>query len=156
MIETPETIIFLFDRTLTRIFGRRYGRDNPHKSDEATARDWLELGCDAYIATIVFHDRMGMMHERHLRTRDENDRANVPGTLKVFTSDIEMALRVNNGGGMSMWEAEESRWRSRLTAFFGHGFWLPDMWGPSPKEHRCRAPVSVLEEFKKRAPSKVK
>lgn len=145
MPATAETIIALFDRTLTRIFGQRYAREVPNKTDMATASQWLEIGCDEYIATIVFWDRMSMMHERHLRAHDERDRQNVPGALKVFTDNIESALRSNGGGGVDMWELAQAQWVARLSGYKKNPkLWCTEMWGPPPGQPGCRVPKRLL------------
>jgi hypothetical protein len=143
----PEELIEVFDRILVYIFGNRYARDNPHATDMATAKLWAEQGCDAVIAAIVLYDRMSAMHERHLHTVDKTDRTNVPGTLKLFTDNIEAALRRESDAEVDECEKWYSQWRSRLTSWKKKGLWLTEMWGPKPDQDGCRAPKSLISEF---------
>lgn len=151
MTDEAKAIIAAFDRCLAFIYGHRYARDNPHKTDAATAQHWVDDGLDPILATLVFGQYMAMMHERFLRNTDPNDRRNIPAVLSLFDDNILSALRRDGiGGQVDMWEQAQSQWRARLTAFFAKGYWLPDNWGPAPNERGCRAPMSVIEEFKKK------
>lgn len=144
----PQHIIAAFDEILDYVYGRRYGRDNPHKSDTETAQDWIDGGITLTIATAVFYHRMSQMHERFLRQQDDRDRSNIPGSLKVFDENIESAIRrVKNEGQTDPWESVDSRWRMRIGYFLKNRKWLDDLWGPAPDQPGCRAPVRLLGEL---------
>jgi hypothetical protein len=141
-------LIETFDRVLVYVYGARYARDNPHKSDMETATLWASLGCDSVIAAIVLFDRMSAMHERHLRVVDKSDRTHIPCTMKVFTENIEAALRRQSGAEIDDMEKVYSLWRSRIAGWRKKPtLWLTEMWGPVPFQPGCRAPRSVLSEF---------
>jgi hypothetical protein len=144
----PEELIETFDRILIYVYGQRHARDNPHATDKATAMLWASLGCDVVIASIVLYDRMNAMHERHLHAVDKNDRTNVPGTMKVFTENVEAALRRESGKEIDASEKWYSQWRSRLTPWKKNKLWLNEMWGPRPNQAGCRAPKSLLSEIR--------
>lgn len=151
----PEQIIASFDEILDYVYGRRYGRDNPHKSDEQTAHKWIEEGITLAIATAVFYHRMSQMHERFLRQPDDRDRSNIPGSLKVFDENIESAIRrVKNEGQADPWESIDARWRARIGSFLKTSLWHPDLWGPSPDEFGFRGPSRLLTEMRDRAEEK--
>jgi hypothetical protein len=133
---------------LVYVYGVRYARDNPHKSDGETAALWETLGCDEVIAAIVLSDRMNAMHERHLRAADKEDRSNIPGTMKLFTENIEAALRKQSGEEIDETDKTYSLWRSRCKGWKkSPELWRAEMWGPAPDQLGCRAPKSVLEEM---------
>jgi hypothetical protein len=144
----PEELIEVFDRILVYVCGNRYARDNPHATDMATATQWAKDGCDAVIAAIVLYDRMSAMHERHLHAVDKTDRTNVPGTLKLFTENIEAALRRQSGEELDSVDKAYSQWRSRVKGWKKNGkLWRIEDWGPAPHQPGCRVPKSVLAEF---------
>jgi hypothetical protein len=142
-----QKLIETFDRILVYVYGVRYARDNPHKSDAETASLWASLGCDVVIAAIVLFDRMIAMHERHLRIVDKSDRTHIPCTMKVFTENIEAALRRQSGGEIDEIEKTYSLWRSRVAGWRKKPtLWLTEMWGPEPFAPGCRVPRSVLAD----------
>jgi hypothetical protein len=144
----PQDLIDVFDRILIYVYGLRFSRDNPHKSDSATAQLWTSLGCDIVIASIVLFDRMNAMHERHLRIVDKEDRSNIPGTMKVFTENIEAALRRQSGEEVDSADKAYSQWRSRVKGWKSNvDLWRLEHWGPPPFADGCRVPKSVLAEF---------
>lgn len=141
----PKELIEAFDRCLIFFYGQSYARENPHKSDAETAKKWADAGCDIILATLVFGERMAMMHERFLRNIDRNDRRNVPAVLSIFEENIYGALRRDGiGGVIDRWEQNESQWRARLMAFHRSDLWNEDMWGPKPGAPGCRVPKALL------------
>lgn len=145
----PQELIEVFDRCLIFVYGQKYARDNPHKSDEETAKKWADAGCDVFISAIVFHERMSMMHERFLRNKElrEENRRNIPAALSVFEENIYLALRVEGVGGViDITEISDSQWRARLFGYKNGRGWHAEMWGPIPDEPGCRVPIRILKE----------
>jgi hypothetical protein len=143
----PHELIEVFDRILVYVYGIRFARGNPHKSDAATAELLVSLGCDVVIASIVLYDRMNAMHERHLRIVDKEDRSNIPGTMKLFTENIEAALRRQSGEELDSADKAYSLWRSRVKGWKkNEKLWRTEQWGPAPRQPGCRVPKSVLAE----------
>lgn len=146
MPSQPEQIIAAFDECLDYVYGRRYGRNNPHTSDIATAIRWIAAGLTLPVACFVFYRQMNLMHERWMRD-DLKDRAHIPHSLKVFDEAIDSAIRRARDGEVSTWDLEDSRWRARLTGWKRKSsFWLEDHWGPPPGSPGCRVPGAVRRE----------
>jgi hypothetical protein len=147
----PQDIINAFDHAIIYIYGQRYARDNPHKSDLETAERWIEEGLDLITAAFVFYDRMIWMHEKHLRDRS-GDRTHVPASLKLFDDNITNAIRRANGDEVTDFERQISQWRARMIGFQKNpAFWRADMWGPPPDHPDTRMPKQIINECKKRA-----
>jgi hypothetical protein len=144
---TPTQIIEAFDECLEYVYGRSYGRDNPHKSDDETALRWIDAGLTLHVACFVFYRQMNIMHE--LWTRDNlRDRSHIPHSLKVFDENIEAGIRRHKGGGdWSASDMVDSLWRARLRVWTeSPSWWNHDMWGPPPGTPGCRAPRAVIAE----------
>lgn len=148
----PADIITAFDEILDYVYGRSRGRDYPSKSDEKTAEEWISAGLTVPIASLIFYQRMSLMHERWLSNFDPHSKINYPALLSVFDENIKAALaRVKSGGDpVSVWEQSESQWLARLNGFFSKKLWQAEMWGPSPDDLGCRAPQRLIEEAKKK------
>jgi hypothetical protein len=143
---TPQSIIAAFDEVLEYTWGRQYGRDNPFREDAETAAAWIEQGVTLTVATIVFHEQMTRMHEKSVRQNDL--RAFLPRALKVFDENIAAAIRRQSGGEVSMWDIEESRWRSRLLAYRKNPeSWNVEQWGYTPLSAYCSAPKRLIREI---------
>ena len=143
---TPQDIIEAFDAYLDYTYGRRYGRDNPHKTDAETAQRWLDAGLTVPVACFVFHRQMSIMHEKWLRY-DLRDRAHIPHSLKVSDENIEAGIRRAQGEEVTTWDMEESKWRSRVKGWRRNpAFWNAEIWGPHPDQPGCRAPRSLLKD----------
>jgi hypothetical protein len=141
-----DQIIAAFDECLEYVFGRQYGRDNPHSSDMQTADSWLASGLTLPVACFVFYRQMNLMHERWLRD-DLHDRSHIPHSLKVFDENIEVAIRRAQDGEMSTCDVGESQWRARLKGWKRNsGLWNENQWGPPPNVTGCRAPRSLVGE----------
>lgn len=146
MSVSPAQIIQAFDACLDYVYGSRYGRDNPHKSDAETAQHWIDDGLTVPVAYFVFHRQMSIMHEKWLRD-DLRDRSHIPHSLKLFDENIEAGIRRANGDEVTPWDMEESKWRSRIKGWKRNpDFWNVDMWGPRPNQLGCRAPCALLKE----------
>jgi hypothetical protein len=91
---TPAELIEAFDRCLIYIYGQAFARDSPNKTDVETAQRWITLGADQVIVSWVFFDRMSWMHEKYLRQQDRKDRANIPGSLKLFDDNVAVVFTV--------------------------------------------------------------
>lgn len=147
---TCEDIIAAFDECLDFVYGRRWGRDNMHKTDMQTAQEWILAGVTVPLATIVFHTQMVRMHERWLHQHDLSDRSNIPGCLKIFDENIESAIRRQLAGGaeLDVWEQVDSQWRARVKGWIKNpNAWNIDMWGPLPNANDCRVPKRVIAEL---------
>jgi hypothetical protein len=144
----PSPIIEAFDACLEYVYGRCYGRDNPHKSDVETAKRWITAGLTVPVACFVFYRQMNLMHEKW--GRDElRDRSHIPHALKVFDENIEAGIRRAKDGALSAWDMAESQWRARVKGWLKRPeLWNADMWGPPPGVEGCRAPRSVLVEVR--------
>jgi hypothetical protein len=70
-------IIEAFDECLEFVYGRQYGRDNPHRSDSQTAARWIDGGLTLPVACFVFYRQMNLLHEKWLRD-DLKDRSHIP------------------------------------------------------------------------------
>jgi len=148
MTFTPDQIIAAFDEIRCFIWGDQYARYQPYKDDAKTAERWIEHGITLPIASVVFFQRMSLMHERWLRD-DVDDRSNLPNSLKVFDEDIRIALIRLKGNELSHWDKEESKWLARLNGFKkNQAHWNVDMWGERPDHPDCRAPQHLLIELK--------
>jgi hypothetical protein len=146
-MSTPAEIIEAFDRCLIYVYGAAFARDNPNKTDIATAKPWIEAGADVVVVSWVFFDRMSWMHEKHLRSQDKKDRTNIPGTLKVFDENVMAALRRMNGSEIDAFETRLSLWRSRMKGWKKYpNQWRVELWGPQPFQPGCRVPALVLRE----------
>lgn len=145
----PEDFVRAFDEVLIYVFGQSYGRENPHKMDMRTAQKWIDEGLNLTCAVLMLHDQMVGMHERHLHdlSDDQKNRDNVPACLHLFNEHVEIVIRRFDRGEMSVWEGEESRWRSRIKGFKKNPkLWNEDMWGAPPTEKNCRAPKKLIVE----------
>lgn len=150
MKTTPEDIIGAFDECLIYLYGQRYARDNPHKTDMETAKKWVDDGLKLEIACFVFFDRMNYMHEKHLRHHGKGDRSDIPGSLKLFDENIECAIRKMGGEELDEWEKVNNQWRSRFKGWQkDRKLWRPEMWGPEPFEIGCRVPSAILARVNK-------
>jgi hypothetical protein len=139
-------MIEAFDACLDYVYGRRYGRDNPHKSDAETAERWINAGLTVPVACFVFFRQMNVMHEKWLRD-DLRERSHFPHSLKLFDENMEAAIRRAHGDEVTTWDMEESKWRSRLKGWKRNPtFWNVENWGPRPDQPGCRAPRSLLAE----------
>lgn len=145
----PIDIIKAFDEVLDYVYGRRWGRDYQHKSDEETARSWCAEGLTVPLATMVFFNRMNYMHEKWLRQSNLSDRSNIPHSLKIFDENIHSAIRRAQNGGSEIepWELIESQWRARVLFWLTEKIWNEDMFGPSPDDSACRTPHRLLIEL---------
>ena len=151
---SPSQVIEAFDECLEFVYGRRYGRDNPHRSDQQTAARWIDAGLTLPIACFVFHRQMNILHEKWLRD-DLKDRSHIPHSLKPFDENIESAIRRHTQGDVTQWDIEESKWRSRIAGWLKKpSLWNQNMWGPSPDNLACRAPKALIREALDRAEAK--
>jgi hypothetical protein len=143
---TQSQIIEAFDDCLEYVYGRQYGRDNPHKYDTDTAELWIAAGLTVTVACFVFYRQMNLMHEKWLRDQ-LRDRSHIPHCLKVFDENIEAGIRHQKQGDVTTWEMADSQWRSRLKVWIMRpDLWRTEMWGPPPGDSACRAPRSVMVE----------
>lgn len=143
----PEDYIAAFDEVREHIFGFGLGRDNPHKTDMATAQLWINDGVSLTLATLVFTEQMNWMHEKFVRYGNGKDRSYLPAALKVFDENIETALnKQKNGGHFDNFETEILRWRSRCKSWQKNpNSWIENSWGPKPNEAGNRVPGEVLK-----------
>lgn len=151
-MEQPQKIIEAFDQCLIYVFGQAFARENPHKSDMEIATIWTQSGLSIVLATMVFYDRMNYMHERYLKSGHLKDRQFIPHSLKIFSENIESAIRRQTGDGeFDLWEREISKWRSRCNGWLKNkALWRTEMWGPEPFSSGCRAPHLILRALKKK------
>lgn len=149
---TTVEIIQAFDEILDYIYGRSRGRDYHHKSDPETASRWIKEGITLPIASVVFYQKIVVMHEAWLRCT-LGDREAIPHSLKVCDEAIMAAIsRVKAGGEpIAVWEQSQSQWVARARGFITKKLWNRDMWGPTPDEPNCRCPPRLLAEAKKNA-----
>ena len=144
----PEDIVRAFDVCLVYLYGQRYARDNPHKTDMETATLWIDKGITLEIACFVFFDRMSYLHEKHLKNHDKGDRSDIPHSLKLFDDNIECAIRKIGGDELDEWEKVNNQWRARCRGWKkDRKFWRPEMWGPEPFKEGTRVPNSILNEI---------
>lgn len=113
---------------VARIWGAARTR---HGSDEATVREWLDLGLEpevilARIAAVATDEaEKGSRSPTALRFFDRAVRSSSPPPRRDVsgTAPIE--------------------WDARIRTYRDRGFWLRDHWGPTPEERGCQAPPAT-------------
>lgn len=145
---TADQIIASFDQIVDYVYGRRYGRDNPHITDQKTAETWIEQGLTLPIACAVFMRQLSVMHEHWLRQVDHTDRKNIPTTLKFFDEKIQTAImKIEQKFENEYIDVEGEKWRNRIGFWLKGYAWYENLWGPVPGEPGCRAPSRLLAEM---------